>query len=201
MSSAVRVGMAVLVLAGLAAGGCAPPKGESTGRVDVTNTTKAERESRQVMPVALQEQADVVAGQLAADLSRVPEFNRGYRVTVIFGDINNKTGIVPTSDFEAFRAQVRQNLMQSDVARRHIKWVENRSRWEQLRRQEGSGGTGARDLNEEYTYFLNGDMYRVARGEGSGADVNLYSMGYNLTKMSDAEIIWSSPKYQIKQVR
>lgn len=208
MQIAMRRSMLMVGVLVMAAGCQQPPKGESTGRVDITDTTRAERESHMVMPVALQEQADQVAAQLAADLAVVPEFNEGYRVTVVFGDIVNKTGIVPTSDFEAFRSQVRQNLMQSRAVMKNIRWIENRSRWEQARRREGGQGqdllqegSGGRTLNEAYTYFLNGEMYRVNRG-GTGRDaVNMYMMSYNLTKMSDGEIIWSSSPYQVKQVR
>jgi PBP1b-binding outer membrane lipoprotein LpoB len=192
---------------GLLAAGCSPPKGESTGRVESTDTTKAERRSSQVSITALTEQSDQVAEQLAADLNSVPEFNGSYRSTVVFGDIVNKTQIVPTSDFEAFRTKIRNRLMQSQSLRNKMAFVENRARVEELRRregggtqdllQQGAGRTGVKPLNEEYTYFLNGEMYRVDRGSGQ---VNLYSMSYNLTKMSTGEIIWTSPSYEVKQV-
>lgn len=199
--AATALSLGSLTAALLLSGCVPPPKGEGTGRVEVTDTTPAERNSREVLPTALQEQADQVATQLAADLSRVPELNEQVRSTIVFGDIVNKTGIVPTTDFEAFRAQVRQNLMQSRVVMNQIRWVEDRSRWEQLRRREGAQGPGSRDLNEDHTFFLNGEMYRVNRGNGGPGDINLYSMGYNLMRLSDGTIIWSSPKYQVKQIR
>ena len=191
----------------LLAAGCSPPRGESTGRVENTDTTKAERSSPQVSITGLTEKADQVAEQLMADLNTIQELNGSYRATVVFGDIMNKTGIVPTSDFEAFRTKIRGRLLQSQALRNKVRFVENRAKIEQLRRREGAGGgdllqqnpgTGVKPLNEEYTYFLNGEMYRVDRGEGQ---VNLYSMSYNLTGMSSGEIIWTSPSYEIKQVR
>jgi hypothetical protein len=186
---------------------CSPPKGEPTGRAPSTDTTPAERRSAQVSITGLTEQSDLVAEQLMADLNTIPELNGSYRSTVVFGDIMNKTGIVPTSDFEAFRTKIRGRLLQSQALRAKVRFVESRAKVEELRRREGAGGTdllqqgtsgGVQPLNDQYTYFLNGEMYRVERGNSS---VNLYSMSYNLTSMSTGEIIWTSPSYEIKQVR
>lgn len=203
---------AALVIGGLVAGvlgGCSPPKGAPTGRVPLTDTTAAERASPQVSIVGLTEQSDLTAEQLAADLNSLPELNQGFRSTVVFGDIVNKTQIVPTSDFEAFRTKIRARLMQSQMLRNKVRWVENRSRVEQLRAREGAstgqdllqeGGRtgGVAPLNDQHTYFLNGEMYRLDRGNGS---VNLYSMTYNLTSMATGELVWSSAPYEIKQIR
>ena len=93
--------------------GCQPPQGDSGGRVDVTRTTPAERNDARVNTASLFVFSDEVAEQLTADLSSVPELNGKFRVAVVFGDIVNKTGIVPTSDFEAFRTRIRGKLMQS----------------------------------------------------------------------------------------
>lgn len=186
---------------------CSPPKGEPTGRAPSTDTTPAERRSAQVSITGLTEQSDLVAEQLMADLNSIPELNAGYRSTVVFGDIMNKTQIVPTSDFEAFRTKIRGRLLQSQALRNKVRFVESRAKVEELRRREGAGSsdllqqgtaTGVQPLNENYTYFLNGEMYRVDRGNSA---VNLYSMSYNLTSMSTGEIIWTSPSYEVKQVR
>jgi len=182
----------------LLVGGCSPPTGAPTGRAPTTATTPAERFSPQVSITALSEQSDLTADQLAADLNDIPELNKGYRSTIVFGDIVNKTQIVPTSDFEAFRTRLRARLQQSRFLRDKVKWVENRSRVEELRRREGGSGAGVAPLNDEYTYFLNGEMYRVDRGNSA---VNLYSMTYNLTNMATGEIVWGSAPYEIKQVR
>mgnify|MGYP000998735308 CR=1 FL=1 len=200
--------LASLVLAtGLAAAlsGCAaPPQGEPTGRADVYDTTPAERADRQILPSALAENSDQVAEQLAADLSSIPELSQ-YRCTVVFGDLANKTGIVPTTDFEAFRQRTRQKLMQSRLVNNNIRFIENRARFESLQTKEniGSGGTdsdAARNVrNPEYTFFLNGSMYRVSRG--ANESVNLYEIAWELMRASDGSLVWSSAPYEIKQIR
>lgn len=189
-------------------GACSPPKGEQTRRVEVSDTTKAERRSAQVQPAALVEFSDQVAQQLAEDLAALPEFNNGYRSTVVFGDIDNKTGIVPTTDFQAFRTRVRQKLLQSTVVRNRIRWVESLGKVEDLRNkelggnqrgdvlQEGQPTTGTTPLNAQYTYFLDGEMYRVDRGNGG---VNLYMLSFNLTNAQTREVVWTNSPYEVKQ--
>ena len=187
--------------------GCSPPKGDATGRAPITDTTPAEKGSSQILITGLSEQADLTAEQLAYDLNELPELSGGpYRSTIVFGDIMNKTEIVPTADFEAFRTKIRARLQQSRLLRDKVRWVENRARVEELRRREGAGGTdlmqesrpaGIPPLKEETTYFLNGEMYRIERNQGR---TNQYMMTYNLTRMYDGEVIWSSAPYEIKQV-
>lgn len=190
---------AVVVCAAAVLGGCAqPPKGEPVGRADVYDTTPAERNSRQILPAALAENSDQVAQHLAADMEQIPELNGADRATVVFGDIVNKTGIVPTSDFEAFRTRTRQKLMQSSYIRSRLNFVENRARLENLQDRE-LVGTGRKPLDPDRTFFLNGAMYRVTRG--AGEDVNLYELSWELTRAGDGSIVWSSAPYEIKQVR
>ncbi len=201
---AAAVGCGVVVLAG-----CSPPKGENNGRVEITDTTPAERGSSQVQLTAQTEFSDQVAQQLAADLSNVPELNKGYRSTVVFGDIVNKTGVVPTTEFEAFRMRIRSKLMQSQMVLKNIRFVENRARLDSLRQrelggsgdvlQEGSAGSGTTPLNPQYTYFLNGEMYRASRGTRD--EVNMYLMSYNLTNAQTGELVWTNSPYEVKQVR
>jgi hypothetical protein len=194
----------VLSLVVLPLVGCSPPKGEPTGRADVTDTTPAERASPQVQPTALVEFSDQVVQQLVADMSTLPEFNQEQRVTLIFGDIANKTGIVPTSDFEAFRLRIRKNLMQSSFVRDRVRFVETRARVNEIMRRESAdetlpeGGRIERDpLPADSTFVLNGDMYRVERG----GHVNLYSMGFTIVGYKVGDIVWESAPYEIKQVR
>ncbi len=186
---------------------CAPPPGRDSGRVGVTETTRAERDSAQILPTALVEFSDQVASQLAEDLQDLPELNAGYRSTVVFGDIVNKTGIVSTTEFEAFRTRIRQDLLQSRAVRDKMRFIESRARLEDLKRREGNqnrdllqdGSRNTRpDLNEDYTYFLNGEMYRVSRGNDR---TNLYMLSFNLMRMSDGEIVWTNSPYEIKQAR
>lgn len=190
-----------------------PPAGSRGGRVEVTDTTAAEANSRQVLPTALIEHSDLVTQQLVADMKQIPELNGSYRATVVFGDINNQTGVVPTSDFEAFRNRIRSKLMQSRTVLTNIRFVENRARMDALRAREGGGGrgqdllqqgttygtAGGDPLNPQYTFFLNGDMSRITRG--SQEQVNMYLLSFNLTNMQSGEVIWTNAPYEIKQVR
>lgn len=188
--------------------GCQPPPGDTGGRVDVTRTTPAERRDARVNTASLFEFSDQVAQQLSADLSQVPELNDQYRATIVFGDIVNKTTIVSTNDFEAFRTRIRSKLMQSrGHVLKNVQFVENKARADDLiRRETGSSGDllqeGTRQerapLNAEYTYFLNGNMYRVERG---GNTVNTYLMNFELTNMKSGAIIWTNEPYEVKQVR
>lgn len=187
--------------------GCQPPPGDTGGRVDVTRTTPAERNDARVNTASLFEFSDQVAQQLAADLSSVPELNDQYRATIVFGDIVNKTGIVSTNDFEAFRTRIRGKLMQSRNILKNVQFVENKARADDLiRRETGSSGDllqeGTRQerapLNADYTYFLNGNMYRVERG---GSAVNTYLMNFELTNMKSGAIIWTNEPYEVKQAR
>ncbi|MDX2132066.1 MAG: YtxH domain-containing protein [Planctomycetota bacterium] len=194
-------GVAGAVVLGVLFAGCnAPPKGEQTRRVEVSDTTKAERRSAQVQPAALVEFSDQVAQQLTEDLIALPEFNSGQRVSVVFGDLVNKTGIVPTSDFEAFRTRVRQKLVNSSVARSRIRWIESRAKMEELRRLELGGVEGetgsTTPLNPGMTYFLNGEMYRVERG---AQEVNLYMLSFSLSNAQSRELIWTNTPYEVKQ--
>lgn len=202
-STGVVAGLIVGVVASTLAGCNSPPRGRDSGRIQVTETTKAEARSAQVQPAALVEFSDQVAQQLAEDLGRLPEFNAGYRSTVVFGVIENKTGIVPTTDFQAFRTRVRQKLLQSDVVRAKIRWVESLGKVEDLRSKELGGAAsapgaqpGTTPLNAEYTYFLDGEMYRVDRGEGA---INLYMLSFNLTNAQTREVLWTNSPYEIKQ--
>lgn len=185
------------------------PSGDTGGRVDPSRTTPAERNDARVLPSALFEFGDGVAQQLVSDMKDIPELNGEYRATVVFGDINNKTGIVSTNDFEAFRTRIRGQLMQSRTVLKNVRFVESRARVNDLiRRETGSGGGGdllqegtrkeRTELNAAYTYFLNGDMYRVERG---GNAVNLYMMNFNLTNMESGEVIWTNTPYEVKQAR
>lgn len=196
-----RITVPVLIAAGVLAGCNAPPRGENTRRVDASETTKAEARSPQVQPAALVEFSDQVSQQLVADMIALPEFNSGQRVNVVFGDIVNKTMIVPTMDFEAFRSRIRQKLVNSNVARSRVRWIESRAKMEELRQLELGGTEGASGsttpLNPGMTYFLNGEMYRVDRGDQA---VNLYMMSFNLSNAQSREMIWTNTPYEIKQV-
>lgn len=196
------VGVAAAVLTG----GCispTPPRGDSGGRIDVSQGTRAEEGSRLPTTMELSEFRDMVAQQFVQDFMELPEFQQ-YRSTIVFGDIVNKTGIVSTADFEAFRAGLRDKFINSRAIREKVRWIESRQRFEDLNKKELGGsdllqegsGAGSRKINPEYTYYLNGDMYRVARGEDR---VQMYSMTFNLMRASDSEIVLSKT-YESKRL-
>lgn len=167
-----------------------PRQGDSSGRVSPTTTTPAEARSQQVLPASLLEFADQAARDLARDLADERIYgisDNDVLVTVVFGDIVNKTQIVSTADFEMARAQIRTKLMQSDLVRKKVRFVENRQRMEELRAREWGSAEGVtvKRFNPAYTYFLNGTMYRVAR-DGS----NLYSMNFELTSFETGELVF-----------
>jgi PBP1b-binding outer membrane lipoprotein LpoB len=195
---AYAAGMGMVVGAVVLAGCSGPPKGEQTRRVETSDTTKAERRSPQVQPAALSEFADGASQQLVADITALPEFNTGKRVNVVFGDIVNKTVIVSTADFEAFRSKIRAKLLSSNVARSKVRWFENRARMDELRAREQpvGGASPSQDLEWSHTYFLNGEMYRVVRGDNN--DVNLYMLNWQLTNADTRELIWQH-EYEVKQ--
>lgn len=186
----------VLAVSGLLLGGCSsPPMGNSGGRIPVGNSTRAEEGSRLVTTSELDEFRNDAAERFAQDIMELDEFQQ-YKSTIVFGDIVNKTGLVPTADFEAFRTGLRGKLMDSRVLRNKVRWIESKARWEDLKKkelgnsndllQEGPAAGADRKLNPEYTYFLNGEMYRISRG---GDEVQMYSLTFNLMKASDSEIV------------
>jgi hypothetical protein len=208
----MRTATSLVVLAGLGLSslvltGCTPPQGFTGGRVDPTRTTRAEAGSAQVLPASLFEFSDKVAQQLAADMKTVPALNTEFRQTVVFGNLVNKTGVVPTSDFEAFRTRIRGSLMQSQNVLKNVRFVENKAAADaNIRRETGRStdllGEGRRteraELDPANTYFLDGEMYRVDRGQSA---VNLYMLSYTLTNMATGEIIWQNAPYEVKQAR
>lgn len=169
-----------------------PRIGDSSGRVSPTTTTPAEARSQQVLPASLLEFADQAARDLARDLANERIYgisDNDVLVTVVFGDIVNKTQIVSTADFEMARTQIRNKLMQSDLVRKKVRFVENRQRMEELRAREWGSAEGVtvKRFNPAYTFFLNGTMYRVAR-DGS----NLYSMNFELTSFETGELVFAT---------
>lgn len=191
--------------------GCSsPPQSQDNYRREVTDTTRAERNDARVTTTELSEFSDQVVAQLTADLKGVPELNE-RRVTVIFGDMENKTGIVSSTDFEAFRSRIRQKLLQSKSVLQNIRFIENKQKFEDLYKreagtsrdllQEGGARTGpSRDLNPDYTFFLNGEFYRVSRTGSNIETSQMYGLSYNLMRMGNGEVVWSSAPYESKRV-
>ncbi len=193
-----------LSLAALATTGCqSPPSGDTGGRVPIGTTTSGEAGSGLMRSDDLIEASDRIATALTADISRIVERDfAGAKVTVTFGDINNKTSKMPTTDFEFVRDRIKTRVLNSDLALEGLRIVENRARREQLReREQTSGGYmdgGPRKqpkINEEAFVFLNGDMYSVDR-----PGTRLYYLKFELMRASDGETVFSKD-YEIKYQR
>ena len=186
-----RALLAVVAVLGLGAG-C-----ETAGRIDPSVTTKAELKSRQVLPVALVEFSDWVPQQLTKDLVDIPLIrDAGQRVTVLMGDLNNKTANISSDEFELVRSRIRNSLLQSSYVRDRIKFVQSNARMEYLRQQErGLGAAQSPDHDPGTTFALNGDFYRITRG-----DTNQYYLEFQLVHFQTNEIVFSK-RYDVKQTR
>jgi hypothetical protein len=186
----------LLGAAAVVATGCSSSPGP--GRVDVSATTDAELRDQRIQPVALIEFSDQVGQKLPQQMARIDAIaDLPGRATVIMGDLNNQTGNVSSEEFELLRARVRNNLLHSPVVRDKIKFVEPRGRM--IRATERELGTDAAETAVEpydpaSTFVLNGDFYRVGRG-----DTNLYYMEFHLVHTGSNEIVFA-PRYDIKQV-
>lgn len=193
---------ALLLVAGL---GCqqSVPRGSTSGRIDPSITTDAERSDARILPVGLMEFSDQVAQQLAQDLADLPELGgQGVRATVILGDINNKTQIVASDEFEMARSRIRNSLLSSKYVRGRISWVENRARLASLAAREGVGTVnnpaGPNAYDPRHTFTLNMDVYRLGRGQNN--QVNQYYLEAQIVSFQTNEIIFSD-RYEIKQQR
>lgn len=177
--------------------GCKSYRGSSGGRIGVTETTEAEWDSAKVLPVSLVEFSDQASRAIVEDLVQLPRIrDDAGRVTVILGDINNKTGIVSSTEFEVVTARLRNNLINSDLARPTLRFVERRARMQDLAAREGVASdqvlADPPDYNPQTTYALNGDFYRIGRGE-----TNQYYMEVQLVHFASNEIVFSD-RYDAK---
>ena len=177
--------------------GCAGPR----GRVDPYETTRAEKESQGVLPVALLEFADQVPQRLTQDLYDLPMIREtDGRVLVLIGDFNNTTRIVPTTDFELVAQRIRNRLINSENATGKLRFTEKRRRIERLADEEmvqnaDGSPVGAPAYDAATTYVLAGDFYRVNRG-----DTNLYYMQFQLVNAGSNDIVFSD-SYEVKQAQ
>lgn len=191
---------AMAMVVALAFGCSSPPRGSSGGRIDIASTTGAETADARVLPVSLMEFSDQAAQQIAQDLSELKEIApNGVRSTIILGDINNKTQIVSSDEFELARSRMRNSLLQSKYVRGKVAWVENRARLAQLAAREGVGTVDNPAGPDRYdpvnTFTLNMDVFRIGRGA-----VNQYYMEAQLVNFKTNEIIFSN-RYEVKQVQ
>ena len=186
--------LSCLLLAGV---GCVNDRGNSGGRIDISATTEAELDSAKVLPASLVEFSDQASRRIVQDLIELPRIrDDAGRVTVILGDINNKTGIVSSTEFEVVTARLRNNLINSGTARGTLRFVERRARMIDLAAREGVASdqvlADPPDYNPDTTYALNGDFYRIGRGE-----TNQYYMEVQLVHFASNEIVFSD-RYDAK---
>lgn len=100
-------------------------------------------------------------------------------MTLVYGDIVNKTRNMSTQDFEIVRERIRDTLMGSREFRRHFRIVESKARYESLRARE-HGDQGGRELNPAFTYFLNGNVMSSER-----ETTKLFYLNFQLLRDSD----------------
>lgn len=184
--------------------GCSSPRGEGGGRVEIGETTDGERHNPQISTSELITASDEVAQALAADLNRLAEEDFGeYRVTLILGDISNKTEIIPTPDFELIQNRIKNKLFRSRMFRDNVRVREGRGRMQRLQEQElddgpedllqlSSPGSGQPTENPQYVFFLLGDAFAVHR-----PPVHLYYIAFKLVRASDGEEVFSKD-YEVK---
>lgn len=169
------------------------------GRIDTYKTTDNEKRSDQVLTTALLEFSDQVPERLIQDLYELPEVSdQPGKVIVLIGDFNNKTQIVPTTDFEMVAQRIRNQLINSKTARDKLTFTEKRSRVERLSADEKVVGVDgapaeAAAYQGESTFFLLGDFYRTNR-----ANTNLYYMQFQLVSPTTNTIVFSD-SYDVKQ--
>jgi hypothetical protein len=185
-----------LALMAVAVAGCEP----TSGRVGIGETTGPETQSREVLPTALVEFSDQGARQLVGDLNDISRLREtDGRVTILLGDLNNQTQVTSTNDFEMMSQRLRDRLINSEHAREHLRFVADRRRMRDLARKEEVGSREGYEGPEAYdpqrTYTLNGDFYRVSRGE-----TNQYYMRFELNHFASGETVFAN-SYDLKQVR
>jgi PBP1b-binding outer membrane lipoprotein LpoB len=164
-----------------------PPRGTPSGRVPVGQSTPAEARDVRVLPADYMEFSDQLAAALVMDLPTVPAF-AGVRSTIVYGDIMNKTGNISSAEFELVRERMKNRLMQSQTFRQNFRFLISKSQLEELRAME-TGPAGAavgNRIDPNTTYFLNGTMFRVSRG-----DTSLYLMTFQLVSFTTGEIVWT----------
>lgn len=173
---------------------------KQSGRVGISDTTRPETRTDKVLPTALIEFSDQAARQLVADLSELPRIRDAQgKATILLGDLNNQTQVTSTNDFEMMAQRLRDRLINSEHARQKLRFVADRQRMRDLARREevGSrtGHSGPAPYDAETTYTLNGDFYRLHRG-----DTNQYYMRFELNHFASGETVFAN-SYDLKQVR
>jgi len=185
--------LAALVLAGCEAS-------NPSGRMGVSETNIDEAESPKALPAVLVEFSDQVARQLTSDIAELPRLREGEeKATILFGNLKNQTQVTSTNDFELMTARLRDNLINSEFARKHVRFFADRDRMRRLARQQEVGSKqgfkGPDPYDPNNTFMLNGDFYRLRRG-----DVNQYYLRFELVHAATGETIFSNA-YDSKQLK
>lgn len=171
-----------------------PPRGSSGGRIPVESSTPAEVGDPRILPADYMAFADECAQGLIRDLPDVPAFHDTQsRVTILFGDIQNETGIISSTEFAMVREKIKNNLLRSRTFNDNFRFLISRAQLDELRRREVNTPTDPTRFDENHTYLLNGTMYRVNRG-----NVNLYLVTFQLVNFNSGEIVWLRD-YESKQ--
>jgi uncharacterized lipoprotein YehR (DUF1307 family) len=202
-----RYVMLVFVSVVIVLAGCGDKtKGYSSGRVDLAQTTSAERNSGKILIGDLAAASSKIAEEFVMQLNRIAEEEwSGYRVTLIVGDIANKTSgraRISTTEFEYVRDRILSQLTKNKTFRDNVKVTRKSSRIEQLKTREkmNSGNLLDDDSNanaidrgnDKYVYFLNADMYTINRGTTS-----LYNLKFTVDSAHDGAIVFSE-NYEVK---
>ncbi|MGB1126443.1 MAG: hypothetical protein ACPG4Q_14670 [Phycisphaeraceae bacterium] len=212
MTKMMSRSMMLMLTAGLLMGtvGC---KGTDSRRVPVDESTRAELDDQRQLPVTLIEfresaSADILqALPTARGISDTPE-----RVTILLGDINNKTTSMSTNDYEYVVSGIRSNLIRTKAAGDKMKFVEERRRVENIASKErvatdpapadaageeikwGGGSFYVPDYDAKLTYGMFMDVYEIRRSESA-----LYYIEVQLVSFATNEIIYSF-RTETKQV-
>lgn len=185
-----------------AAVGC---KGTDSRRVETSETTRPELDDKRQLPVSLIEFREAASADIlqalptARGISETPE-----RVTILLGNINNKTTSMSTTDYEYVASGIRSNLIRARATRDKLKFVEKRRRVENLAAQErvatdpapppagseeikwGGGSYYVPDYKADTTYGMFMDVYEIRRGK-----TGLYYIEVQLVAFATNEIVYS----------
>lgn len=200
------------LIAGACLMGLTACQGDPPRRVTLGETTESELRSPKQQTVSLTEFQETAANDM---LQALPDV-RGIagspeRSTILMGDINNKTSLVSTTDYEYIASGIRSRLIRARAAD-NLKFVEKRRRVENLATRErvatapappaagseeiawGGGSYYVPDYDANTTFGMMMDVYRINRG-----NTNLYYIEVQLVHFATNEIVYSY-KSEMKQV-
>lgn len=177
-------------------GGCAAPRGDTGGRIDVYESTTADRKSGAASVPALLEFSDTAAQALARDLANLYEIRqRDTRAVLVLGSIENATQ-TPRSDFQLIARRTRDRLVGLPQITNNFKIVASRQRIESYERQEvgevedllqeSSVSSEVARYDPSDVYVLTGDFMESRRG-----DVRRYYFSFKLVNMATREIVFN----------